>query len=102
MGAACTGPAVTARPPARGAHRPARRPPDPQERLSRPGREDWAEASVRIDSVGSAVLDILALGAEVEVLRPAELRARVGETARKLAELHRDGGPGRPALRALS
>ena len=67
-----------------------------------PGREDWAEASVRIDSVGSAVLDILALGAEVEVLRPAELRARVGETARKLAELHRDGGPGRPALRALS
>jgi predicted DNA-binding transcriptional regulator YafY len=53
-----------------------------------PGREDWAEASVRIDSIGSAVLDMLALGAEVEVLDPAELRAQVGETARKLAELH--------------
>lgn len=52
------------------------------------GREDWVEASVRIDSVASAVLDMLALGAEVEVLHPAELRAQVGETARKLAELH--------------
>jgi predicted DNA-binding transcriptional regulator YafY len=67
-----------------------------------PGREDWVEASVRIGSVGSAVLDMLALGAEVEVLHPAELRARVGETARKLAELHRDDGPGRPAPVALS
>jgi predicted DNA-binding transcriptional regulator YafY len=75
-----------------------------------PGREDWVEASVRIDSVSSAVLDMLALGAEVEVLHPAELRAHVGETARKLAELHRDDGagvpprqlPGRPAPAGLS
>ncbi len=52
------------------------------------GREDWAEAWVRIDSVPSAVLDMLALGAEVEVLHPAELRRQVAETARKLADLH--------------
>jgi predicted DNA-binding transcriptional regulator YafY len=52
------------------------------------GREDWVEASVRIDSVPAAVLDMLALGAEVEVLHPADLRAELGETARKLAELH--------------
>ena len=75
-----------------------------------PGREDWVEASVRIGSVSSAVLDMLALGAEVEVLHPAELRAHVGEAARKLADLHRDkcvgvpAGhlPGRPAPAALS
>jgi predicted DNA-binding transcriptional regulator YafY len=74
------------------------------------GREDWVEASVRIDSVSAAALDMLALGAEVEVLHPAELRVQVGETARKIAELHRDEGaaalpghlPGRPAPAALS
>ena len=57
------------------------------------GREDWVEASVRIDSISSAVLDMLALGAEVEVVHPAELRTQVGETARKLAELHTDNMP---------
>jgi predicted DNA-binding transcriptional regulator YafY len=53
-----------------------------------PGREDWVEASVRIESVDSGVLDILALGPEVEVLHPPELRAQVGRAARRLAELH--------------
>jgi predicted DNA-binding transcriptional regulator YafY len=57
------------------------------------GREDWVEASVRIDSISSAVLDMLALGAEVEVVHPVELRTQVGETARKLAELHADNVP---------
>jgi predicted DNA-binding transcriptional regulator YafY len=57
-----------------------------------PGREDWVEASVRIESVDSAVLDVLALGPEVEVLHPPELRAHVGQAARRLAELH--AGPG--------
>jgi predicted DNA-binding transcriptional regulator YafY len=75
---------------------------------SAPGREDWAEASVRIDSPGSAVLDVLALGAEIEVLHPADLRAQVRDAARKLAELHSSHGgsgapaPGRPAPSALS
>jgi predicted DNA-binding transcriptional regulator YafY len=54
------------------------------------GREDWAEASVRIESVDSAVLEMLALGAEVEVLHPPELREQVGIVARKLAKLHAD------------
>ncbi len=57
------------------------------------GREDWVEASVRIDSISSAVLDMLALGAEVEVVYPAELRTQVHETARRLAELHADNVP---------
>lgn len=56
------------------------------------GREGWVEASVRTAPDGSAVLDMLALGAEVEVLHPAELRAQVRETARKLAALHSDDG----------
>lgn len=52
------------------------------------GREHWAEAWVRIDPASSTVLDMLALGAEVEVLHPAELRSQVGETARRLAGLY--------------
>jgi predicted DNA-binding transcriptional regulator YafY len=62
-----------------------------------PERPDWVEASVRIESVGAAVLDMLALGAEVEVLHPAALRAEVGETARRLASLYADDAAG-PAL----
>jgi predicted DNA-binding transcriptional regulator YafY len=58
------------------------------------GREDWAEASVRIESVDSAVLEMLALGAEVEVLHPPELREQVGIVARKLAALHADDPTG--------
>ncbi|HEV2241416.1 MAG TPA: WYL domain-containing protein [Streptosporangiaceae bacterium] len=52
------------------------------------GREDWVEAWVRIDSAEAAVLDMLALGAEVEVVHPPELRARIAETARQIADLH--------------
>ena len=52
------------------------------------GREDWAEAWVRIDSPDVAVLDMLALGAEVEVLHPPELRAGVRDAATRIAALH--------------
>ena len=57
------------------------------------GREDWIEAWVRIDSVDAAVLDMLALGAEVEVVHPPQLRAQVREAARRIAELHSPYGP---------
>jgi predicted DNA-binding transcriptional regulator YafY len=53
-----------------------------------PERADWVEASVLIESIDSAVLDFLALGAEVEVLRPLELRHELAETALRIAELH--------------
>ena len=52
------------------------------------GREDWVEAWVRIDSPDIAVLDMLALGAEVEVLHPPELRTGVREAATRIAALH--------------
>jgi len=55
---------------------------------------DWAEAWVRVDSADATVLDMLALGAEAEVVHPADLRARVAETARQIADLHA-GPPGR-------
>jgi predicted DNA-binding transcriptional regulator YafY len=57
-----------------------------------PGREDWTQAWMRIESLEAAVLDILALGAEAEVAEPPELRAQVADTAARIAELHR-GGP---------
>jgi len=43
---------------------------------------------VRIDSVDAATLDMLALGAEVEVIHPPELRAQVRRTASHIAGLH--------------
>jgi hypothetical protein len=38
------------------------------------GQEDWVEASVRIDSFASALPEMLALGGEIEIIRPPELR----------------------------
>jgi predicted DNA-binding transcriptional regulator YafY len=58
------------------------------------GREDWVEASARIESIDSAVLDILSLGPEVEVVHPPELRSGVGKAAQRLAELHATEGTG--------
>jgi predicted DNA-binding transcriptional regulator YafY len=52
------------------------------------GRDGWVEAWVRIDSVDAAALDMLALGGEVEVIHPPELRVQVRETARQIAGLH--------------
>jgi len=52
------------------------------------GRDGWVEAWVRIDSADAAALDMLALGAEVEVIHPPELRAQMRETARQIAGLH--------------
>ena len=53
------------------------------------GRGDWAEAWVRIDSIEAAVLDLLALGPEVEVLHPPQLRAQLARAAGQIADLHR-------------
>jgi len=46
---------------------------------------------VRIESPEAAVLDLLALGAEVEAVRPPELRAELARVARRIADLHTDG-----------
>lgn len=57
------------------------------------GPADWVEAWMRIDSPDTAVPDLMALGAEVEVVRPPELRAQVAQIARQIAARHAaDGG----------
>ena len=40
------------------------------------------------------MLDLLALGAEAEVVRPPELRAELARVARQIADLHTDGPSG--------
>ena len=51
-------------------------------------REDWAEAWIRFETTAGAVLDLLALGPEVEVLQPAGLRSELRRAARRIAALH--------------
>ena len=55
------------------------------------GRDGWTEAWVRIGSLDAAALDMLALGPAVEVIHPPELRAQVGQLARRVADLHTGG-----------
>ena len=64
------------------------------------GRAGWTEAWVRIDSTDAAVLDLLALGAEVEVVHPPHLRAQVRETALRIAGRHT--GPGSTSFAQVS
>jgi predicted DNA-binding transcriptional regulator YafY len=52
------------------------------------GREDWVQARIPIDSPEATVLDLLALGAEAELLHPPDLRQQVRETALVIAGLH--------------
>ncbi|MFE0674701.1 helix-turn-helix transcriptional regulator [Streptomyces sp. NPDC058867] len=48
--------------------------------------DGWTRAVVPIESVGHAHGEFLRLGADVEVLQPAELRAMIAGTVRELAE----------------
>ena len=51
-------------------------------------RPDWVEGSFRFDSYEAAVRELMALGPEVEVLLPTELRAHVADLGRRIAALH--------------
>jgi predicted DNA-binding transcriptional regulator YafY len=48
----------------------------------------WVTATVPIESMIHAEGQFLRFGAEVEVLRPAQLRSRLAATARDLADLY--------------
>ncbi|WP_225823465.1 helix-turn-helix transcriptional regulator [Streptomyces naphthomycinicus] len=50
-----------------------------------PAGDGWTETRVPIESIDHAHGEFLRLGGEVEVLAPAELRARIAETVRTLA-----------------
>ncbi len=56
-----------------------------EEKRKRPG---WVEASLPIDSIESAMLQLLRLGSEVEILDPPVLRSRMAAEAARMAALY--------------
>ncbi|NYV72859.1 YafY family protein [Streptomyces sp. UH6] len=70
----------------------------------------WTEARVPIESVDHAHREFLGLGTDVEVVAPAELRDRIAETARALADRYdgrreaqgRGSGPAVPGARGVA
>jgi len=54
-----------------------------------PDADGWVTATIPIESVRHAVVDLLKLGADVEVLEPSELRAAITETIRDIVALYR-------------
>jgi predicted DNA-binding transcriptional regulator YafY len=55
----------------------------------RPGqRPQWTRADIPVESPAHTVSDLLRLGADIEVIEPAELRERFAETVRALAEFY--------------
>lgn len=59
-----------------------------QETAEPPDADGWRRAVLPIESIEHARGDLLRLGAELEVLEPAELRERMAQTARALGELY--------------
>jgi predicted DNA-binding transcriptional regulator YafY len=56
------------------------------ERLEAFDRDGWVGIRLRLESAASAPYQLLTLGADVEVLEPAELRERVIDTARDVLQ----------------
>ncbi len=53
-------------------------------------RPDWIEGSFRFDSYDTAVRELLALGPDVEVLLPVEVREAMVDVGRRIAARHED------------
>jgi predicted DNA-binding transcriptional regulator YafY len=53
-----------------------------------PDGEGWATLTIPIEEVGWATREIIKIGAEIEVLAPAELREAVATETRKMSELY--------------
>lgn len=53
-----------------------------------PPDTSWIEAEIFVERLPHAVREILRMGAEMEVLKPPELRDAVAEEARRIARLH--------------
>ena len=60
-----------------------------------PGPDGWVTARVPLESTGNALAEFLRLGADVEILEPADLREQAIQTVTALAALYR-AGPGPP------
>jgi predicted DNA-binding transcriptional regulator YafY len=57
-----------------------------------PDEDGWVEVELAVEEEAVAAAQLVALGAGVEVLAPASLRARVAATGVAMAELNRAGG----------
>lgn len=57
-----------------------------------PDRPDWIEGSFRFESYEDAVPELLALGPEVEVLLPVEMRAVLADAGRTILRRHEPAG----------
>jgi predicted DNA-binding transcriptional regulator YafY len=57
-----------------------------------PAADGWVEADIPVEKVPHAVREVLRIGAEIEVVGPAEFRAAVAAEAEKLARMHRGAG----------
>ena len=55
-----------------------------------PDRPEWVEGSFRFNSYEVAVSELIALGSEVEVLLPVELRQTMATIGRRIVNLHSD------------
>ena len=55
-------------------------------------RKDWVEGSFRFDSYDAAIRELVALGPEVEVLLPIELRQTMAAIGLRIAEIHAGNG----------
>ena len=54
----------------------------------RRARDSWIEAEIFVERLPHAVRKALRMGAEMEVLEPAELRGAIAEEARRVVRLH--------------
>ena len=59
-------------------------------RADEAGADSWSRVEVPIESVEHAAQQMLRLGAEVEVIEPVELRQRLRDLARRIAQRHTD------------
>lgn len=60
---------------------------------SEPEADGWIRVAIPIESIEDAAREMLRLGAEAEVLEPAELRQLLRTAAQKLAAIYREGAP---------
>jgi predicted DNA-binding transcriptional regulator YafY len=57
-----------------------------------PDRDGWITATVPIESLQNAETEFLRLGADIEIVAPAELRARMSAVAQSLAAIYQPAG----------
>lgn len=53
-----------------------------------PGTDGWTDLTIPIESLDHGLVELLQLGADVEIIAPAELRERVREAVQRMHELY--------------